>query len=153
MLDNLNSINPKISPLPSVPQALGELIITLSEEGPDAIVIDFAGNQVITYPRGSAEGRPAMSAESITSLLTEYTIEMLGHDIAHVEELLDAEHEDTQIAVFHHPKKEEEIRCHINSKSLTLQNYPTRVLSPNFLLLCCQGVEERFRLRGAMFKS
>ena len=147
-LENLNSINPQTYPIPEIPQALGELVAELVGSNPDAIVIDRSSMQVIVYPQGSASDRPELTESSITSLLNEYIVDMLGDEIDDPRKLLSAEDSDSHLALFCHPSKKEHIECLTKIRLLT-----TKVLSPNFLLLCCQGKSEKYLLRGAILKN
>lgn len=152
-VEDLNSINMRALPLPEIPQAAGELISELMAEDPDAIVIDRSGRQVLVYPKGSASERPELSPASITSLLSEYTVYMIeGPDIG-PSALLASESQDTHIAMFCHPSKKREIQCHIETLTYALPLHETRVISPNFLLLCCGESPSGYRLKGMLWES
>lgn len=148
-LEDLNSISTKVYPMPDIPQALGELITELAVSEPDAIVVDRTGRQIIVYPQGSASERPELTEASITSLLAEFIVEMLGNEIDSIDDLLVTEDESTHLAVFCHPTQKEKL-C---SKKTQIKVLPTKVMSPNFLLLCCRGETEKYKLRGAMLKT
>lgn len=149
-LEDLSNINVATYPIPEVPQAVGELIAEISIEDPDAIVIDRVGRQIIVYPKGTASDRPELTESSITSLLNEFVINMLGDEIESVSALLQSEEEDQHLALFCHPSKKDELSCIINNQ---IQLLPTKVVSPNFLLLCCRGKKEKYRLKGAILKT
>lgn len=151
--ENLNSINTRAVPLPEIPQAVGELIAELLEEEPDAVVIDRLSRQVLVYPKGSASDRPTLGPSSITSLLSEYTVHMVDDNGAGINTLLSSESRDTHVALFCHPSKKRDVSCHMEKTSHPLSVHETRVVSPNFLLLCCRETSSGYRLKGMMLES
>lgn len=143
MSENPDSFNPRSYAMPDVPQAVGELVVELLAQEPDAIVIDRPSLRILVYPKGSASDRPVMDADSLPSLLSSYEINMLPRSIADVTELLHSEPAETHVALFHHPALNEQITCQT-------PHYSSKILAPHFLLLCIQdSSQSSYRLIGA----
>lgn len=152
--EDLNSINVRAVPLPDVPQAVGELVTELlTSEEPDAIVIDRSGRQVLVYPSGSASDRPSLGPSSVTSLLSEYAVHMVDGDDTDLNTLLSSESRDTHVALFCHPSKKGDVSCYIKKHSHPIPVHETKVVSKDFLLLCCQESPSNYRLKGMMWES
>lgn len=151
--EDLNNINMRAVPLPEIPQAVGELVAELLEEAPDAVVIDRLSRQVLVYPNGSASDRPALGPSSITSLLSEYTVHMVEDSGAGINTLLKSESPDTHVALFCHPSKKRDVSCYMEKTSNPLSVHETKVVSPNFLLLCCREISASYKLKGMMLES
>lgn len=144
--DDLNSINAQTLPIPPVPQALGELIAEIAaDQEPDAIVIDRISRTLIVYPRGSTTRSDEIESLSLTNLLSNYEVHMLEHEISDVAELLASEPPETHIALFHNPNTLRPEQCP------SLKLISTKVLNPQFLILCCKTASDQsnYRLRGA----
>ena len=135
--EDLSSINVRALPLPDIPQAVGELVSETLQQEPDAIVIDRSSRQVIIYPKGSASSRPALGPASITALLSEYTVHMVSDEGGGGLPALLSPRIRNARRPLHGPRREE-IQCLMNTQSIELPIHETRVMSPNFLLLCCQ---------------
>ena len=148
--EDLNSISSHTLPMPPVAQALGELIVEISEQEPDAIVIDRISGTVLVYPRGTTSRSQEVSSLEITSLLSRYEVQMLGDEIDHINILLESEPRESHLALFHYPNAIEEDAC---PKSLQL--IPTKVLAPSFVILCCKrtSTPSTYTLRGATLRN
>ena len=152
-VENLNSISIRTVPLPEIPQAVGELISEIITDEPDAIVIDRTSRQVLVYPRGSASERPDLGPSSITALLSEYAVFMVEDGESDLNTLLVSEEKSTHVALFCHPNKKREVLCFMETQSQPLPVHETKVVSPNFLLLCCRESPSAYKLKGIMLET
>ena len=148
--ENLSSISARTLPIPEVPQALGELIVELMEQGPDAIVIDRLSGTLLLYPSGTTSRAEEASSLSITSLLSNYEVHMLPSEIDEISALLDSEPSEDHLALFVYPNTLKGMSC---PKSLRV--IETKVLSPSFIILCCKSTStsSTYRLRGATLRN
>jgi hypothetical protein len=148
--EDLSNINACSLTMPSVPQALGELIVSLVPEEPDAIVIDRLSGTVIVYPRGTTSREDVAHSLSITSLLSNYEVHMLAGDDNELVDLLNSEPTEDHLALFIHPGTAGKFEC-----PTSLKLVETKVLNPEFAILCCKraSTQSTYKLRGATLKT